>query len=85
MQVGFLSLLLISQFSKREIPLTRKLIDTAQTVGLYFYFNHEFDYSTEKLLKIFQLTNFSTIINNFIAHSLYDKKYLTDAYIMVED
>ena len=52
LEIGFLGLILISFLSKRSMPLTRKLLDMAQTLGLFYYFDFGYSSEAEMLMKI---------------------------------
>ncbi|EAS00373.2 transmembrane protein, putative (macronuclear) [Tetrahymena thermophila SB210] len=71
LQYGLLSLMIISLFIKRHIPLTRKLLDTCQTIGLLFYIHQYYEPRTTVAFQLFQMTNLSTLIPNYIANHFY--------------
>ncbi|KAL4454978.1 hypothetical protein ABPG74_006360 [Tetrahymena malaccensis] len=71
LQYGLLSLMIISLFIKRHIPLTRKLLDTCQTLGLLFYMHQYYEPRATVAFQLFQMTNLSTLIPNYIANYFY--------------
>lgn len=85
LQAGFLAILLISYFLKKEIPLTRKLIDTAQLIGLNFYLNNFYSSSTETVLRVYQMSNFSTVVKNFLALAFHGREINGEEFVYLDN
>ncbi|KAL4503353.1 hypothetical protein ABPG72_000959 [Tetrahymena utriculariae] len=79
LQYGLLSLMIISLFIKRHIPLTRKLLDTCQTLGLLFYLHQYYEPRATVAFQLFQMTNLSTLIPNYIANHFYGQNMQPNA------
>jgi hypothetical protein len=61
--------------AKRSLPLTRKLLDMAQTVGLFYYLQNSYSSLAEQSLRILYYSNFSTLVPNYFAFGVYGVTY----------
>lgn len=58
------------------MPLTRKLLDMAQTLGLFYYFDFGYSSEAEMLMKILQYCNYSPIGGNILASFFFSKEQI---------